>query len=182
MTSLTFKILANQLLFKIGLYWRLDCTVRQVVHFFRGCELSCVLVLKRKHKTISELEQLCGLWIEYPASSDLPLPTPPLFHPCPNRSSYNLLAAATTGCQRIILSCSTSPSVQTQGHPPAWCLVTFSILLQKKRKKYASVLTFSLMHKIHDVYSASWRHCGREREGARDGQSEDVKSISTSPS
>lgn len=41
----------------------------------------------------------------------------------------------------------------------AWCLVTFSILLQN----YASVLTFSLMHKIHNVCGTSCGRCSRER-------------------
>lgn len=52
------------------------------------------------------------------------------------------------------------PCVSQNG---AWCLVTFSILLQN----YASVLTFSLMHKIHDVCGTSCRRCSREEGKAR---------------
>lgn len=47
------------------------------------------------------------------------------------------------------------PSVETE--PGVWWHLAFY------RKNYASVLTFSLMHKIHDVCGTSCRHCSGER-------------------
>lgn len=53
-----------------------------------------------------------------------------------------------------------SPSVETE--PGVWWHLAFY------RKNYASVLTFSLMHKIHDVCGTSCRHCGGETERERE--------------
>ncbi len=47
------------------------------------------------------------------------------------------------------------PSVDTE--PGVWWHLAFY------RKNYASVLTFSLMHKIHDVCGTSCRRCSTER-------------------
>lgn len=126
----------------------LNCQSSRV--FPSGCELNGALMLKRKQKRMSEPEQLGGLWRESRASSDLPShkfsfhPIPHPSHPLPdaplplNHCSCNLSAAVTTGCQHIILCCSAGPLRPNTAAParlPAWCLVTFSILLQKKRKK-----------------------------------------------
>lgn len=46
------------------------------------------------------------------------------------------------------------PSVETE--PSVWWHLAFYC------KNYASVLTFSLMHKIHDVCGTSCRHCSRK--------------------
>lgn len=46
------------------------------------------------------------------------------------------------------------PSVETE--PGVWWHLAFYC------KNYASVLTFSLMHKIHDVCGTSCRHCSRK--------------------
>lgn len=83
-------------------------------------------------------------------------PCPLIFLVAYTLYSPSSFAVATSCYQRNLWWYEGRPSLQTEPGV-SWHLAFH-------RKNYASVLTFSLMHKIHDVCGTSCRRCSRERD------------------